>query len=84
MGLIVQDFVSADGFAADANISLRLVVMPIAIGASRGVFPPGQGPDLLTLGGHVPNTAPEDASHCPQHKPRISRTAVSPQSVARP
>ena len=29
--------------------SVRLVVMPIAIGAGRGVFPQGQDPNLLTL-----------------------------------
>jgi dihydrofolate reductase len=31
--------------------SVRLVVMPIAIGAGRGVFPSGQDPNVLTLQG---------------------------------
>lgn len=36
-------------FAAGEVDAVRLVVMPIAIGAGRGVFPPGQDPTLLTL-----------------------------------
>jgi dihydrofolate reductase len=35
--------------AAGLVDTVRLVVMPIAIGTGRGVFPPGQDPDLLTL-----------------------------------
>jgi dihydrofolate reductase len=35
--------------AAGVVDSVRLVVMPIAIGAGRGVFPPGQDPNLLSL-----------------------------------
>ncbi|CAA9247409.1 MAG: Dihydrofolate reductase [uncultured Arthrobacter sp.] len=35
--------------AAGVVDSVRLVVMPIAIGAGRGVFPQGQDPNLLTL-----------------------------------
>ncbi|WP_247826711.1 dihydrofolate reductase family protein [Arthrobacter antioxidans] len=35
--------------AAGVVDSVRLVVMPIAIGAGRGVFPPGQDPNMLTL-----------------------------------
>jgi hypothetical protein len=34
--------------------SVRLVVMPIAIGAGRGDFPPGQDPNLLTLQSATP------------------------------
>lgn len=36
-------------FAADEVDGVRLVVMPIAIGAGRGVFPAGKGPTLLKL-----------------------------------
>jgi dihydrofolate reductase len=35
--------------AAGEVDAVRLVVMPIAIGAGRGVFPPGQDPNLLDL-----------------------------------
>ena len=35
--------------AAGVVDSVRLVVMPIAIGTGRGVFPPGQDPTMLTL-----------------------------------
>ncbi|WP_159620032.1 dihydrofolate reductase family protein [Arthrobacter zhaoguopingii] len=35
--------------AAGVVDSVRLVVMPIAIGAGQGVFPPGQDPRILTL-----------------------------------
>jgi dihydrofolate reductase len=35
--------------AAGVVDTVRLVVMPIAIGTGRGIFPPGQDPDLLTL-----------------------------------
>ncbi len=40
--------------AAGVVDSVRLVVMPIAIGAGRGVFPPGQDPNLLTLQSATP------------------------------
>ena len=36
-------------FAAGEVDAVRLVVMPIAIGAGRGVFPAGQNPTLLSL-----------------------------------
>ena len=36
-------------FAAGEVDAVRLVVMPIAIGAGRGVFPAGQDPTLLSL-----------------------------------
>jgi dihydrofolate reductase len=36
-------------FAADEVDGVRLVVMPVAIGGGRGVFPAGQDPALLTL-----------------------------------
>lgn len=36
-------------FAAGEVDAVRLVVMPVAIGAGRGVFPAGQGPTLLSL-----------------------------------
>lgn len=36
-------------FAAGEVDGVRLVVMPIAIGAGRGVFPAGQEPTLLSL-----------------------------------
>ena len=36
-------------FAAGEVDTVRLVVMPIAIGAGRGVFPAGQDPALLSL-----------------------------------
>jgi dihydrofolate reductase len=36
-------------FAAGEVDAVRLVVMPIAIGAGRGVFPAGQDPTLLNL-----------------------------------
>jgi dihydrofolate reductase len=36
-------------FAAREVDAVRLVVMPIAIGAGRGVFPAGQDPTLLSL-----------------------------------
>ncbi|MCQ6269349.1 dihydrofolate reductase family protein [Pseudarthrobacter sp. R1] len=35
--------------AAGVVDSVRLVVMPIAIGAGRGVFPSGQDPNVLNL-----------------------------------
>ncbi|WP_159803437.1 dihydrofolate reductase family protein [Arthrobacter zhaoguopingii] len=35
--------------AAGVVDSVRLVLMPIAIGAGQGVFPPGQDPRILTL-----------------------------------
>jgi dihydrofolate reductase len=47
--LVVQEFVTADGFAAGEVDAVRLVVMPVAIGAGRGVFPAGQDPTLLAL-----------------------------------
>jgi dihydrofolate reductase len=36
-------------FAAGEVDAVRLVVMPVAIGAGRGVFPAGQDPTLLSL-----------------------------------
>ena len=36
-------------FAAGEVDAVRLVVMPVAIGAGRGVFPPGREPALLSL-----------------------------------
>ena len=36
-------------FAAGEVDAVRLVVMPIALGAGRGVFPAGQDPTLLSL-----------------------------------
>ena len=36
-------------FAAGEVDAVRLVVMPVAIGAGRGAFPAGQDPTLLTL-----------------------------------
>ena len=36
-------------FEAGEVDGVRLVVMPVAIGAGRGVFPAGQGPTLLSL-----------------------------------
>ncbi len=38
-------------FAAGEVDTVRLVVMPVAIGAGRGVFPAGQDPTLLKLRG---------------------------------
>ena len=40
----------AGAFLAAGEVDqVRLVVMPIAIGAGRGVFPPGQDPNVLDL-----------------------------------
>jgi dihydrofolate reductase len=40
---------AATFLAAGEVDQVRLVVMPIAIGAGRGVFPPGQDPNVLDL-----------------------------------
>lgn len=53
--LVVQPFVSADGFAADARNEfdlfdvVRLVLLPVALGSGRGVFPPGSQTSRLRL-----------------------------------
>ena len=40
----------AGAFLAAGEVdSVRLIVMPVAIGAGRGVFPPGQDPNVLDL-----------------------------------